>query len=349
MSKVVVVGDTLVSSKTLREAAESLNIPEPIEIQEFNWFSDLTKEEFQEKIKIIETEGPETAEIPEGIIEALKDTEYLLVHIAPVSKRMLESAPKLKLIGTCRGGLEHINLDVVKEKEIPLIHVIRNAEPVADFTLGLMYVVTRNIALSHAQVMQGGWPKKFPNDPYKTTLSNLKVALIGLGYIGKLVVKRLNALGVEVMAYDPYVDQNKILQEGLKVTFVELEQAFSDADIISLHMRVTPQTKHMVNKNLLSLMKPSAYLVNTARPDVIKKSDFVEVLKNKHIAGAAIDVVWEEPIKDDDELLLLDNLTITSHIAGDTIDAIPRSPYLLRDVLNDYFEKGISDMLIKLS
>lgn len=348
MSKVVVVGDALVSSQTLKEAAKQLSIPQPVEITCFEWHSDLTKEAFQAQIKIIEQGGPAAVEIPDGILEALKDADYLLVHIAPVSKEMLEAAPKLKLIGTSRGGLEHIDLETVSEKKVQLIHVIRNAEPVADFTIGLMYAATRNIALSHRQVMNGQWPKQFPNDPYKTTLSNLTVGLIGLGYIGKLVVKRLNGLGVKVIAYDPYVNREKIEQEGLNVTFVELAEAFQQADILSLHMRVTPDTTNMINDSVLSLMKPSSYLINTARPDILYKPAFIAALEGRKIAGAALDVVWEEPIREDDPLLKLDNVTITSHIAGDTIDAIPRSPYLLRDVMNEFFEKGTSDMLISL-
>ena len=348
MSKVVVVGDGLVSADVLAEAALEVSIEQPIEVTKFNWYADLNKEQFQEKIKLIEQKGPESVEIPEGILQDLADTDYLFVHIAPISKAMLEAAPKLKVIGTCRGGLEHIALDEVKKREIPLIHVIRNAEPVADFTLGLIYALTRNIAFSHQQVMQGGWPKQFANDPYKTTLANLSVGLVGLGYIGKLVVKRLNSLGVKVLAYDPFVDQEKIKAEGLMIEFVDLDQLFEEADVISLHVRVTPETKNMVNKQLLSKMKPSAYLINTARPGIVNKDDFVDVLKKHKIAGAATDVVWEEPIRSDDPLLELDNLIITSHIAGDTIDAIPRSPYLLREVLNDYFKRGTSDMLIRL-
>lgn len=348
MSKVIVVGDGLVSADVLEEAALELSIEQPIEVKKYNWYSELNKEQFQEKIKLIEQKGSEHVAIPEGILADLKDAEYLFVHIAPVSKAMLEAAPNLKLIGTCRGGLEHIALEEVKKRAIPLIHVIRNAEPVADFTIGLIYALTRNIAFSHQQVMQGKWPKQFPNDPYKTTLTNLTVGLVGLGYIGKLVVRRLNNLGVRVMAYDPFVDRKKIEAENLVIEFMELDELFEQADILSLHVRVTPETTNMINKELLMKMKPSAYLINTARPDIVNKADFIEVLKTHQIAGAATDVVWEEPIRADDPLLDLDNLIITSHIAGDTIDAIPRSPYLLRDVLNDYFKREESDMLIRL-
>lgn len=348
MVKVVVVGDCLVSSETLKEAAQQLDLGADIEVVEFNWHAELTKDQFQEKILLIEKGGPEAVDIPDGVVHAMRDADYLLVHIAPVSKEMLENAPNLKLIGTCRGGLEHVAVETVKEKNIPLLHVIRNAEPVADFTVGLIYAETRNIARGHKDAMAGKWTKAFPNDPYKTTISNLKVGLIGLGYIGKLVVKRLNALGVEVIAYDPFIDQEKIRKEGLSVAFKELEEVFSEADVISLHMRVTPETTNMVSDHLLSLMKPSAYLINTARAAVLDKNALISALKDKRIAGAALDVIWKEPIEKTDPLLQLDNVTLTPHIAGDTIDAIPKSPYLLRDVINAYFKLGISDMLIKL-
>ncbi|MDN6835736.1 MAG: 2-hydroxyacid dehydrogenase, partial [Lactococcus lactis] len=320
----MVIGDALVPADNLEKAALSLNIEQPVELVKYNWFPNLGKEAFQEKIKIIEQEGPEGMEIPDGVLDDLADTDYLLVHIAPISGKMIAAAPQLKLIGTCRGGLEHIALDEVKKRNIPLIHVIRNAEPVADYTLGLIFSLTRNIAFSHVQVMQGKWPKRFANDPYKTTISNLTVGLVGLGYIGKLVAKRLNSLGVKVLAYDPFIDKEKLKLESIEVEFLGLEDLFRQADVVSLHVRVTPETKEMVNEHLLKLMKPSSYLINTARPDILQKDAFTRVLEDHNIAGAAIDVVWEEPIPIDDPLLKLNNIIITSHIAGDTVDAIPR-------------------------
>lgn len=348
MKKITIVGDCLVSSDTLQKAALSLDIEQPATIAKYEWFANLNEEEFQKKIKSIEQNGPEQMEIPKGILEDLQDSDYLLVHLAPISKAMLDAAPNLKLIGTCRGGLEHIAKEEVKKRNIPLIHVIRNAEPVADYTIGLIYALTRNIAFSHEKVMQGKWPKKFVNDPYKTTLTNLSVGLVGLGYIGKLVAKRLNNLGVQVLAYDPFVSKEKTKSDGVEVEFSTLTELFEKADIVSLHVRVTPATEEMVGDELLSLMKSSSYIINTARPNILQKDSFIRALKDHKIAGAAIDVVWEEPISVKDPLLSLDNLVITSHIAGDTVDAIARSPYLLKDVINDYFKRGTSDMLVRL-
>ncbi len=159
MKKIIVVGDALVSSETLEDAAYQLDLDEPVEVKRFEWYSNLQKEQFQEKILQIETGGSEAVDIPEGILEEIPTADYLLVHIAPISEEMIQAAEKLKFIGTCRGGLEHIHLEACDRKQIPVIHVIRNAEPVADFTLGLMLAETRNIARSHHYIKQGKWSR----------------------------------------------------------------------------------------------------------------------------------------------------------------------------------------------
>lgn len=344
--KVVVIGDALVKSEDLDKAAHQMNFNEPIDIQRFEWFSDLSKDEFQQKILSIEQSGPENVRLPNGLLDALTDADVILVHLAPVSEKMIAVASHLRLIGACRGGVENVNVDVATKRKIPIIHVIRNAEPVADFTLGLIIAETRNIARAHCSIMRGVWQKSFANDPYKTTLKNLKVGLVGAGYIGRLVLKRLACLGIETAVYDPYVKPEDLAEDNLHPEFLGLKELFSTCDVISLHMRVSPQTSNMVNKSVLSLMKPSAYLINTSRAEIINRDDLVNVLTKRKIAGAAIDVFWQEPLTRDDAFLKLDNVTLTTHIAGDTVDAISRAPYLLKDVMNDYFAKKKSKMQI---
>lgn len=307
----------------------------------FDWYAEKSRSEFREIIKILEHDGPNDFELSTDILTAMETADYLLVHLAPVSRNLLTRARNLKIIGTCRGGLEHIDLATVKEMtNLSVINVIRNAEPVADFTIGLMYATVRNIATSAIQVKNGKWPQNFPNDAYKTSFSNQKIGLVGLGHIGKIVAKRLTALGLEVSAYDAFIDQKTLNQEGYQIKLKSLKEIFSDSDVVSLHLRVVPETKNLVDQSLLKLMKPSAYLINTARPDIINQADFVECLRNKQIAGAGIDVLWEEPIRLQEPLLELDNVVITSHIAGDTIDAIERSPQLLQAEMNKVLQKA---------
>lgn len=347
MTNIVVVGDPFVPAESLVKAAQQLKFDQPSEIRAFDWYPEYSREAFRQIVKQIEQEGPNDFLLPEGLLAAMKTAEILLVHIAPVSQAMLQAADNLQLIGTCRGGLEHIDLvEWEKHPNVQLIHVIRNAEPVADFTIGLMYSVVRNIAHSYKEVQAGNWPQHFPNDPYKTSLSNLTVGLIGLGHIGKLVVKKLNGLGIPVIAYDAFADQQLLQAAGYNLQLTDIKTVFRQADIVSLHLRVVPETINLIDQQLLQLMKPSAYLINTARPDILNKQDFYEVLATNKIAGAGIDVVWEEPIQVEDPLLGLDNLIITSHIAGDTIDAIERSPELLQQELNRYLTTGSSELSI---
>ncbi|MDT2760538.1 NAD(P)-dependent oxidoreductase [Enterococcus xiangfangensis] len=335
MTNIVVIGDPFVPAENLAVAAKGLILDPPLNIQRFEWYPEKSRSEFREIIKKLEHDGPNDFELTAEIMAAVETAEYLLVHLAPVSRKLLTHAKKLKIIGTCRGGLEHIDLVAVKElDDLSVINVIRNAEPVADFTIGLMYATVRNIATSAIQVKNGQWPQNFPNDAYKTSFSNLKVGLVGLGHIGKIVAKRLTALGLEVSAYDAFIDQTTLDQEGYQVKLKSLKEIFSESDVVSLHLRVVPETKKLIDHSLLKLMKPSAYLINTARPDIINRADLVECLTNKQIAGAGIDVLWEEPITPNEPLLALDNVVITSHIAGDTIDAIERSPQLLQTEMN---------------
>ncbi|MFI3622621.1 2-hydroxyacid dehydrogenase [Vagococcus fluvialis] len=346
--KAIVIGDALVSSSVLEEACFQMNFEYPItEVDKFEWYSNLSKDEFQEHILEIERFGPEKVTLPENLLDSLLDADYIFCHYAPISKEMILAAPNLKMVGTCRGGLENVNLEALKENNVNMIHVIRNAEPVADFALGLMFSETRNISRAHLAISKGTWQKSFSNDEYKTILRNQTVGIAGAGYIGKQLIKRLNGLGIKTYVYDPFVKEEALEKDGLDVTMLDtLEELFKTVDILSLHMRVTEETKEIVDEKLLNLMKPSAYIINTARADLIKKEDLIEALKIKKIAGAALDVSWTEPIELTDDLLSLDNITLTTHIAGDTVDAIPLSPLLLKDVINEYLEKGFSDMVV---
>lgn len=250
------------------------------------------------------------------------------------------------MIGTCRGGVEHIDVNAATDLNIPVIHAIRNAEPVAEFTIGLMIAESRNIARSHLEIKNGRWRKTFMNSQHTSCLKDKKVGILGLGNIGKLVAGKLAAMGVEVIAYDFYISQDALDSKGIRVKMTSLDELFSQSDIVSIHLRLTEETRNFVSKKLLTKMKPSAYLINTARAGVLDHDAIVEVLKENKIAGAAMDVFWNEPINSDDPILKLDNITMTSHIAGDTVDAIRKSPKLIVEKINEFLYKGVDDMVV---
>lgn len=345
--KIVVAGDIIVSSELLAEAAESLKIDDETEIKKIVWKAD-DRKEFQKKALNIETNGPDAEEIPKELYKEIEDADILLVHFCPVPKKLIEMAQNLKLIGTCRGGLEHIDVDAATEKNIPVIHVIRNAEATSDFAVGLMFAETRNIARAHAAMKQGVWRKEYVNSGYTTAMREMTVGIIGLGHIGRLVAEKAAGIGMNIIAYDPFVTQEAMDSRGIAVTMKEKEEVFREADIISLHLRVTPETENSINEEVLSLMKPTAYLINTSRAKVLDKAAFLDVLENKRIGGAALDVYWNEPLDQNDPLLKLDNITLTPHNAGNIVDALPKSPKLLADTINHFWETKTSDMVVNL-
>lgn len=344
--KLVIVGDIHVPSRNFKEAIKKSSF-EIDEIVELEW-EVKDKEDFQKKILNIEKGGSSVEEPPQELYNEIMDADILLVHFCPLPREIIERGKKLKLIGTCRGGLEHIDVQAATKNNIPVMHVIRNAEPVADFTLGLILSETRNIARSHEAIKKGHWRKEFVNSKHTNLLKNQKVGLVGLGHIGRLIASKLNALGVSVIGYDPYVKQEALKSGNINIEMVLIETLFKESDIVSLHLRLTEETEGMVNKELLSLMKPTSYLINTSRAGVIKEEDLIEALETRAIMGAALDVFWEEPLSEDNPLLSLDNVTLTSHLAGDTVDAIPKSPKLLVEEINSFYEKGTSTMVVNL-
>lgn len=346
--KVIVAGDIYVDPNTMAEQAKRLEIKEEINVVQINWES-RSKTMFRQRAHHIELEGPEAEEFPAELYDEIKDADIMLTHFCPIPAKLIDRAEKLTLIGTCRTGMEHIDVDAATRRNIPVIHCIRNATAVADFVLGLILSETRNIARGYKGITEGKWGKEFPNSRYTTTLDHLKVGLLGLGHIGRLVARRLNGLGIEVYGSDPFVTEQELTEEGLNVTKVETEELFRICDVVSLHLRQSEQTKDIVDKRLLSLMKPDSYLINTSRAGIVKEEDLLDILKNKKIAGAAIDVWWEEPIPPDSEFLKLENVTATPHIAGETVDAIPLSPKLMVDEINQYLRTGKSNMVVNLS
>ena len=345
--KIVVIGDIVVSCDLLVEAAKSLVEGEGHQIQAIEWHTE-SRQDFQHRAQNIEKNGPTAEKVPAEAYEAVKDADILLTHFCPIPEDLIEVGKNLKLIGTCRGGMEHVDVAAATKRNIPVIHCIRNAEATSDFAVGLMFAETRNIARAHAAMKAGQWRKEYVNNGYTTSMCEMTVGVVGLGHIGKLVAKKCAGIGMKVIAYDPFVTQAAVDEIGLPVTMVEQKELFKTADIVTLHLRVTPETKNSINKDLIGLMKPTAYLINTSRAGVLDKDALVEALQNKTIGGAALDVFWEEPIPAGDPLLELDNLTMTPHNAGNVVDALPKSPLLLAKTIKAFWATGKSDMVVNL-
>lgn len=335
--RILVVGDAYVSPAALTEAAHTLPF-ENVEVYSLMWGSG-NKEEFSKKQTLIEQFGPEGAAYPEELDNLIESADMLLIHFCPLPETLLEKAKALKLVGICRGGVENVAVSALTKRGIPLVHIIRNAEAVAEFTLGLMLAETRNIARSHHKICMGEWTTDFCNTEFTSTLSNMTVGIVGLGNIGALLAEKLHGLNIKALGYDEFLPA--AVMETIPVEPVKsLEDIFRRSDIVSIHLRLTAENKGMIDRELLSQMKETSYLVNASRAGLIDEGALLDALQSHKIAGAALDVFEEEPLEAGHPLTKMDNVTLTPHIAGDTVDSIARSPFQLAEAIRDYFENG---------
>lgn len=323
----------MISGKQFTEAARLLG---DHEIVTTDWESDWVR--LQNRRLVIEQQGPEVEGVP-VMFQENKDADMVLGLFGPFSAAGMDTFDSLKLIGVARAGTENVDVKAATERGIVVVHVMgRNAQAVSDFSIGLMLCESRNIARAHMSIKNGEWRKVFSNSDYIPELKGKKIGIVGFGYIGRLVAKKLAGFHVDILVYDPYVKVESIDMPG--ITLVDKETLFTESDFISIHARLTEENHHFVSHPELSMMKPTAYLINCARSGLIDTEALVQALAAKRIAGAGLDVFDIEPLAEDDPLLALDNVTLTTHIAGTTSDALTQSPYLLAEEVKKVLDGG---------
>ena len=278
----------------------------------------------------VEKRGPEIEPCDPLVAEHGREADVLMGLFVPVSSKVMDAMPKLRIIGVSRAGLENVNVEDATRRGVLVFNVMgRNAHAVSDFALGLMLAESRNIARAHFAIRNGEWRKAFVNTASIPELHGKTVGLVGFGYIGSLVAKKLSGFEANVIVHDPYADPACIRDAGC--TPVTLDKLFQTSDFISVHARLTEGNRHMIGAELINGMKPTAYLINTSRAGLIDHAALAKALEEKRIMGAALDVFPTEPIGEDSPFLKLDNVTLTTHIAGTTSDALTNSPFLLAE------------------
>ncbi len=324
--KILAIGDGLIPADVMltglmdfKKAGAELTVRQ----WQHNSIEDLQKDNLE-----IEKNGTEIFEVSEDLIYDISEYVMLIVQFFPVNSRVIKRGTKLKYIGVLRGGTENITRSAAEELNIEVINTPgRNARAVAEFTLGMILCEIRNIARSHAALKNNNqWRKDFPNKSAIPEIYGKIIGIVGFGNIARLLSGYLEAMGAHILFYDPFVSDS--IGNAEKVDLTELLKA---ADIVSLNLRLTEETHHLIAEKELALLKPSAVLINTSRSGVIDEQALVSALKKKMIAGAALDVFDNEPLQDDDPLRQLDNVTITNHLAGSTIDAFKGSPGLFAE------------------
>lgn len=267
----------------------------------------------------------------EALIAALDDTEILICELERVDAQVLDSAPSVRLVASCRGDPTNVDLDAATARGITVLATPgRNAISVADFTMGLLLDHARRIGRSERQLREHGWMTEgdLPYFHFRgPELAGRTLGLVGLGAIGRLVADRARAFGMTIVAFDPFVP---VAPAGVEL--VALDALLVRSDVVSIHCPLTPETRGLIGPRELELMGADAILVNTARAAVVDEAALLEALRRGRIAGAALDVFWEEPLAADHPIGELDNVTITPHVAG-AADDVPR--HHARMILDD--------------
>ncbi len=335
--KIVLVGDLFIPSQTCTQELDRIARKYGASYKVLDWEAGDLEELNLRNIRV-EEKGPPAEDPPDILWDLVPDADILIVHFCPVSKKLIDSSKNLEVIATMRTGLSNIDTVAAEERGIPVINLPgRLADSVSEYTIGLMIAETRNIARAHEDIRKGRWTKYFGNFSFCFELAGKTIGLVGFGEIGKKVALKLMNFSVEIIVYDPYVSEEAI--RGLGAQKVELDRLMSESDIISIHTNLSGSSKRMIGKAQISLMKPTAYLINTARAAVIDKDALYTALRSNSIAGAALDVFWQEPVDMADPILQLENVTVTSHLAGTTKDALLKSIYKLTGRLEPFYER----------
>jgi D-3-phosphoglycerate dehydrogenase len=325
--KAMLIGDAMIPGEVFERAwrNQMLSFGEAIVGDwEANW------DKLQYRRLEVEKNGPEGEDVTPLILESGKTAEILMGLFLPISGKVMDAMPNLRIAGVSRAGLENVNVAEATKRGVLVFNVQgRNAHAVSDFTVGMILAECRNIARAHLAIKNGNWQKKFPNSEVVPELNGRSIGLVGFGYIGKLVAKKLSGFGTKTLVYDPYTSAEEVKEEGCKK--VELDELLKNSDFISMHARLTKDNKGMIGAREFALMKPTAYLINTGRAGLVDQEALAKALEEEKIMGAALDVFTVEPITRDSPFLELDNVTLTTHIAGTTADALNNSPGLLME------------------
>jgi phosphoglycerate dehydrogenase-like enzyme len=255
---------------------------------------------------------PADANLPteDELIEALAGVEATVAGSEPYSPRVFAAHPQLRVVARVGVGYDAVDLAAATTAGAAVcIAPGTNQGSVAEHCFALMLGLTRHVPARHAALAGGGWPRLM-----SVPLRGRTLGLAGLGRIGKAVATRARAFEMTVIAYDPLPDSAFCERHGIEL--VPLDRLLSESDFLSLHLPLTPDTRHVINAGTLARMKPTAVLVNTSRGGLVCEADLIAALREGRLGGAALDVFEDEPTPRDNPLRTLPNVVLTPHAAG---------------------------------
>lgn len=257
---------------------------------------------------------------PNNYLDQMADADALIVRIAKCDGHAIENSPNLKVIG--RTGVGYDTVDVKKATQLGIPVVITpgaNNRSVAEHAVAMMFALSKNLVEAQNEMCAGNWEIRGAKKAFE--LEGKTVGVIGMGAIGRETAKICQGCGMKVAGYDPFMSQEKIEALGAEY-YADYQQLLKTADIITIHVPLTDDTRNMIAKEQLASMKKTALIINCSRGGIINEDDLVQALKDGVIAGAGTDVYCNEPPKADDPLLNCPNLIVSPHSAAQTREAV---------------------------
>lgn len=315
--RMLVAGDAFVLNRLLLDAlrAEDVDTAAVAEVA-FAW----PVEPFGDVAEVHEACGDE-----QQLAGLVGDVEVVVTEMAAMTARVIAAAPALRLIAVCRGGPVNVNLDAATARGIPVCYTpARNAAATAEYTVGLVLSALRQIPFAHQDLARGVWRGDFyAYDSAGSELEGKTVGLVGFGAVGARVARVMIAFGAEVLVADPYVDGAAVAAVGARK--VDLVEMLPRAHVLSLHARLTPETRHIVGRDEIARLPRGAVLVNSARGGLLDAAALCDALDDGHLAAAALDVYDPEPPPPGDRIFSTPRLVLSPHIAGASRETAERA------------------------
>ena len=250
------------------------------------------------------------------ILDQLKKADGFILRIGKIDQKAIEACPNLRVITRPGVGVDNVDVAAATARGIPVVICpSANSRAVAEHAVALMFALAKNLVESDAETRKGNFGIR--NKYAAVELAGRTVSVIGFGNIGKIVASLCSAIGMKIVAYDPFVDAKAVEALGYRRA-ATIAEAVALGDFVTLHMPSLPETKNLMNEALFALMKPTAFLVNCARGDIVDEAALLRALAEKRIAGAGVDVLSAEPMKAENPIMKMKNLIITPHMAAQT-------------------------------
>ncbi|NUQ29759.1 MAG: hydroxyacid dehydrogenase [Acidobacteriaceae bacterium] len=314
MKRLLAIGDQFIPPSLMR-ASVPASVRDRLEISEAS--TPFPLEPFREIAEVKEASGSE-----EQMIEVLQGVSLCIAHHAPLTKRVLDAAPQLRLFVVCRGGPVNVNLAAATAAGVTVGFTPgRNATATAEFSVAMALAALRRVPATDFGIRNGQWPGNYTFDTAGFELEGTTCGVIGYGEIGRRVARILLGFGASVLVYDPYAN----IGNGEQVENVSLQQLLRRSHLVSLHARETPETRGLLGKAEIALMPKGSVLVNCARGALLDYAALEEALRSGHLFAAAADVFPAEPLPPYSSLLTLHNFVMTPHIAGGTRQAAEKA------------------------